>query len=135
MDEQTVFYYRFNSIGVDLSSVNDVEKHSQKLVSFADIEGRLQQLKYAFRNKEKARQDLFVTSVGKTIAELSVYHNIKFKLFSKNLKKQCFSLCLDCNDGKLYFYETDDFDFVAQLFEDFVKNKLPETSKWECVTF
>ncbi len=137
MKEQTVLYYRFQPVGIDLTSLGDVEKHSEKLVGFADIERRLQQLESAFRNKEKQRCDLTVTMVGKTVAELSVYHDIKFKLFSHNVKRQYFSLCIaSVEDNAIYFYETDSFDFVQAAFVNLVENHtLPDTSTWDCVTF
>ncbi len=127
------YYYRFEPVGIDLASQKDVERHSEKLVGFSDVESRLQQLKSAFQNQEKARQDLTVTMLGETAAELSVFHKIKFKLFSKTVKTQCFSLCLTTLDC-LYFYETDNFDYVQQIFKDFVeKHALPDVSQWECV--
>ena len=73
------------------------------------------------------------------VTEISVYHKIKHKLFSKEIKKQCFTLCITRYEDKapyeelaLYDYETVDIAEVKSIFYELINNHtLPKLNNWK----
>lgn len=131
-------YYRFEPIGIDVSDEEEVKRYNEELTSFAVLERQFDLLKTAYNEQLKERADVIINAlpVIDGVAELAVFHNIKFKLFSRTVKWQKFSLCVDWCDELgnwcLYFYDTQDFDEVVRIFDDFVtKRKIPDFSFWE----
>lgn len=131
-------YYRFESIGLDVTDEKEVKKYNEELTSFVVLERQFDLLKTAYDGQLKERADIMIDALPDVdgVAELAVFHNIKLKLFSRAVKWQKFSLCAtyyDVADNSfLYFYDTQDFDEVKRIFEDFVtKRKIPDFSSWE----
>lgn len=131
-------YYRFEPIEIDVADEKEVKKYNEELTSFAVLERRFDLLKTAYNEQLKERADIMINALPDVdgVAELAVFHNIKFKLFSRAVKWQKLSLCAtfyDATDNSvLYFYDTQDFDEVKRIFEDFVtKRKIPDFSTWE----
>lgn len=133
------YYYRFEPIAIDVSSEKEIKKYNQQLVSFADLSQQLDKMRYAFQNEEKDRCDIIINVLPNTygVVEFAVYHELKRKLFSRQVKTNRFSMCLskfDC-DGMLSLYDlaTDNFFEVAKLLQDFVENGVaPDLSHWDC---
>lgn len=130
-------YYRFKPIGIDYSSERDVKKYSQKLNSFADLSEQFQKMKVAFETKSNERADITINILPDIsgVTELHVYHDIKRKLFSKEIKKQCFSLCMtryENDTDALYEYETTNIEEVECIFYELITNlTIPDLSKFE----
>lgn len=132
------FYYRFKPIGIDVSDEKEVKRYNEELTSFAVFERQFDLLKTAYVEQLKERADIIINAFPCVdgVAELAVFHNIKLKLFSRTVKWQKLSLCATCYDATdnsiLYFYDTQDFDEVKRIFEDFVtKRKIPDFRFWE----
>ncbi len=132
------FSYRFNAIGIDISDVNEVRKYNSVLSSVHCLDEQFDKLESSYKNATKERADIIINVLPDIsgVAELSVYHKIDFKLFSRTVKRNCFSLCISKynNDTlSLYFYNTDNFVEVKQIFVDFIEHKtVPDLSDWEC---
>ena len=134
---ETIFSYRIEPIGIDFTDQKDIRKYNRPLQSFAETAERFETMRLAHENAGKERADLTVNAyppVGEA-TELTVFHDIRFKLFSRAIKKNCFSLCLTkyCGDKlRLYFYETQDIAEVKQIFSDWIESgKLPDLSQWK----
>jgi len=133
------YYYRFEAVGIDWSSEKDIKKHNKELISFDDLSDQFDKLKAAFDNASKERADIAINAfplVSGWVAEFQVYHNIKYKLFSKEVKNQNFALSISKYNNHeelgMYDYFTTDFGEVKQIFYDIIVNqKLPELSKWK----
>lgn len=135
---QYTFFYRFEPLGIDFSSAKEIKQYNSELTSFSCLENQLNKLKFAYDNATKERADIAIDVLPDLsgVAELQVYHKIKFKLFSHKLKLNCFSICISKyntkNELSLFFYETENFDEVKQILKDFIENKtLPELSGWK----
>jgi len=128
------YYYRFRGIGIDFTDEKEIKKYNSELLSFDDLADQFRRLRAAFENKGRERADIMINVLPEVsgVAELSVFHNIKRKLFSKEIKKQCFSLCItkyNSDELGLYFYDTSDIGEVETIFEEFVKHqKLPTSA-------
>ena len=136
--EQNIFYYRFKPIGIDFSDEKEIKKHNRELTSFSCISDQLGKLQSAYDNATKERADIIINVLPEIsgVNELQVFHNVRYKLFSHTVKRNCFSLCVTKFDNSdqlnLYFYDTEDFNEVKQIFEDFIEKKIiPDLSKWE----
>lgn len=134
------FYFRFNPIGIDVADEKEVKKYNDELISFAALEKQFALLETAYNNKLKERADIIVDALPcvENIAELAVFHNIKYKLFSRSVKWQKFSLCATSYEENgcscLYFYDSHNITEVRQMFENFInEHKIPDFSKWEKV--
>lgn len=132
------FYYRFEAIALDLSDEQEIRTDNLKLTHFSCLDEQFAKLKAAYDNMLRERADIMVNPLPEVcgLAELSVYHNIKFKLFSRKVKSQQFTLCATTYDSdgamSLYFYDTNDFYFVKQAFEKLITEcKIPDFSLWE----
>lgn len=137
--DKVKMYYRFEAIGIDVTDEREVRKYNEELTSFACLERQLNMLETAYNDKLKERADIFVNALPSVsgLYELSVFHNIKFKLFSKTVKSQNFSLCATYYDesGKSYLYycTSQDIKEVRRIFEDFVNEyRIPDFSQWDC---
>lgn len=77
------FFYRFHPISIDSSDENEVRKYGRELNSPDDITSQFQLLKSSFDQAKKERADIInmLPPVSGT-DELSVFHKIRFKLFS-----------------------------------------------------
>lgn len=133
----TYFSYRIEPIGIDFTDQKDIQKHNYPLQSFAELAERFKTMQLAYEGAGKERADLTVNAfppVGDA-TELTVFHDIRRKLFSRAVKKNGFSLCLTkyCDDKLyLYFYETQDIAEVKQIFSDWIEGgKLPDLSRWK----
>lgn len=131
------FSYRFDSIPVDFTDQEDIYKHNSPLNNTDDLESQFNKMLFAYKNLLNERADLAVNAFPEVngVAELSVYHALKRKLFSKAIKKHCFSLCMTRYEGDklyLYFYETQDIEKVKLFFVDWIREgKLPDLSQWQ----
>ena len=71
------------------------------------------------------------------VTELYVYHKIKRKLFSKDIKKQSFSFCITKYEQSddthaLYEYETINFKEVENIFNELIINHaIPKLNTWK----
>lgn len=131
-----MLYYRFDAVAIDFDSQKDLEKHCQKLTSFTDLAVQLDKMKYAFNNAENVRADVIVNALPCVdgIAEIAVYHKIKSKLFSRQVKSQC--LCMVAThvgeNITLYTKETQDFAIVESTLKQFVQEgKAPVFVGWQ----
>lgn len=138
--KEAELYYRLKAIGIDVLDEYEVKRFNEPLMSFDALEKPFSSLESAYNNRIKLRADIIVNALPEIdgVAELSVYHEIKFGLFSRSVKKQCFSLCAAHydTDGKsrLYFYETQDMAEVRRIFENFVsERRIPDFGAWKCV--
>ena len=138
--KETQLYYRLDDIGIDVTDEKEVKKYNERLTSFAELEKPFSLLETAYNDRIKQRADITVNAFPEIdgVAELSVYHDIKFKLFSRNVKRQRFSLCATYygsnGESRLYSYETQDIAEVRSIFENFVTARLcPDFSAWECL--
>ena len=136
--EQSKLYYRFKAIGIDCSDEKEIKKYNSELTSFDCLNDQFIKLKSAYENATKERADIVVNALPDLsgVSELQVYHNIKYKLFSHAVKSNCFSLCIskfnNSDQLSLFFYDTENFDEVKQIFEDFIVNNIiPDLSKWK----
>lgn len=133
------FYYRFMPLGVDYTSKKDIEKYSTELKTFDNLSNQFHKLKVAFDTASKERADIAVNVLPDIfgVTELCVYHNIKRKLFSKDIKKQCFFLCLTRYEPPneihaLYEYETTNIKEVESIFSGLINNQLiPDLNNWK----
>ena len=121
--DQHKFYYRFKPIGIDHSKEQEIRKYNQELVSFEELSVQFDMLKNA------------LPDIG-GVVEISVYHKIKFKFFSRTVRQNVFSLCVDRynEDNKLilYNYETVDIEEVKLIFREFIQaHILPDLNKWK----
>lgn len=137
MNEQK-FYYRFNAVFVEDFDEKSLKKYCSELKYLSELDGQFEKLQRAFVNAEKERADIIVNAYPELsgVAELSVFHQIKFKLFSKTVKKNVFTMCATSygkdGDSTLYFYETADFEQVKRWFTDFIeKGQIPDFTHWE----
>lgn len=140
---QVKYYYRLNSKGIDNWDKKDVENNNQILVSFDVLLEPLELLRTSYENQNKDRAQIIVCVMPdeslllNDVIELSVYHKIKKKLFSKKIKENIYALCItkgSPNGVDVCFYNTKDFDEVKQIFHDYVVNqKTPDLSIWEIV--
>lgn len=85
---------------------------------------------------ENVRADVIVNALPYVngIAEIAVYHKIKFKLFSRQVKSQC--LCMVAThvgeNITLYTKETQDFALVEKTLKQFVQEgKVPVFVGWQ----
>lgn len=132
------FYFRFKPIFIDNSDEKEIVKYNQVLHFFDELSPRFSELKKAYDNNEKNRADIIVNVLPDIcgVTEISVYHKIKFKLFSKVSKQNVFSICIEqyAEDDSLslFFYDTADFNEMKQIFSDFINEyTLPDLSKWQ----
>ena len=137
MSEQGL-YYRFEDNFVDFYNEKEVKKRNLPLTSFDCLSEQLYNLEAAYKDQTKESADIIINAIPEIcgVAEIYVCHKIKFKLFSRAVKVNCFSMCIsriELNEELyLYEYDTEDFGEVRQVLEDFVKNKkLPDLSKWK----
>ena len=132
------FFYRFDPIGIDPSDEKEVRKYGRELHSLSELSERFQMLKTSYERAEKNSADI-VINILPAIAgaeELSVFHEIRRKLFSRAIKKNCFSLCLTKYDDHdilwMHSYETTDFSEVERIFSDLINERvLPRLDAWE----
>lgn len=136
---QHKFYYRFEAVGIDVSDEQEIKKYNSELTSFDCLNERLRILKTAFDYATKERADIILDVLPEIsgVIELQVYHSIRYKLFSRTVKRNCFSLCItkynDIGQMGLYFYDTTDFNEVKQILTDFIEKKaIPDLSNWKC---
>lgn len=134
-------YYRFDAIGLDYSSEKDVKKYSEELTSFDNLSNQFYNLKVAFDTASKERADIAINIFPDIcgVTELDVYHRIHRKLFSKEIKKQCFYLYMikyepSEDTDAMYEYESKDIEEVKNIFNDLLtKHKAPELIMWKRV--
>ncbi|MCM1289721.1 MAG: hypothetical protein NC132_04345 [Corallococcus sp.] len=133
------YYYRFEAVGIDFSSEKEIRKYNQKLVSFSDVSQQLDKMRYAYDNLQNERADVIINALPDVcgVAEIAVFHEIKRKLFSRQVKINRFSICLSKydQDGKLslYFTSTCDFSAVETILRNFVQNAaIPDLRSWQC---
>lgn len=96
-------------------------------------------MKTAFETASNERADIAINIFPDFhgVTELLVYHKIKRKLFSKEIKENCFVLCItkyeSPNDAHaLYEYKTTDFNEVMCVFSELITNRiLPELKRWQ----
>lgn len=136
------FYYRLNGMGIDNWDEKEVLKYNEELNSFEDLAQPFERLKEAFENKSKDRVDIMVCVLpGKTshtygVIEVTACHIIKKKLFSGEIKKQCYALSVT-KEGReestmLYFKETTNFEEVKTLFYTYIVEQMNlQLSGWD----
>lgn len=136
--EQIKFYYRFKPVFIDFLSEKEIKKYNSELSSFGCLEEQLNILNYSYNNATKERADIIINPLPAIsgVTELQVYHKIKFKLFSHDIKENCFCLCItkfnNENELSLFFRNTENFFEVTQIFEDFIENgTIPELHEWK----
>jgi hypothetical protein len=138
---QIKYYYRLEPIAIDNWDEHDIKKYNRELNSFDDLSKPFEFLKKSY---ETLTTEPMVISVCITpdqqpnlnnVIEINVFHYIKRKLFSKEIKKHCFRITLTATTPDhidLYSYETTDFDFVKQIFYNYIVNQqTPDTSLWK----
>lgn len=137
MDEHK-FYYRFKPIGIDHSKEQEIRKYNQELVSFEELSVQFDMLKNAYDKAVKTRADIIINALPDIggVVEISVHHKIKFKFFSRMVRQNVFSLCVDRynEDNKLilYNYETVNIEEVKLIFREFIQaHILPDLNKWK----
>ena len=133
-------YYRFEPIGIDVADENEVKRYNEELTSFSALERQFALLETAFNDRLKERADIIINAVPSVngVAEISVFHNIRYKLFSRTVKWHKLSLCVtyydESGNSRLYFYDTKDIAEVRNIFEQFInKYQVPDFSVWEKV--
>ncbi len=138
--EERRYYVRFKALGLDVNDEKEVALYSERLTSFLELDSRLSLLETAYNDKIKERVDIAVNVFPfvSGVAELTVFHSIKFKLLKKEVRYQKISLCATAftqnGDSCLYFYDTQDFDEVRGIFERFVNGAVaPDFAKWKRV--
>lgn len=141
------FSYRFDGYGIDgyngYAGPDEVEikKRNSTLTSFSCLEEQFNKLESAYINATKKRQNIII-NVSPTISgiyELSVYHKIKRKFFSRTIKVNCYSLYIcklvDANKICDWNYQTNDINKVKQIFRNFYEKQIaPDLTDWE-ITF
>lgn len=134
-----MLYYRYDAVGIDVFDRSDIEKHGKQLESRDCLSERFAVLKNAFDDHTKERVDIIVNALPAIagIAEIAVYHKIKFKLFSHKIKCNGFYICITYVDPhdkmRLYFLETSDFYTVKRIFTEFIDDgKCPDLAAWKC---
>lgn len=134
------FYYRLKPIGLDVADERELKRYCEELTSFRALDQYFFLLETAYNDKLKERDDIIVNALPSVngVAELAVFHNIRYKLFSRTVKYQKFSLCATyCDDfggSRLYFYDTQDIVEVKNIFERFVIDReIPDFNTWEKV--
>ncbi|MDE5602292.1 MAG: hypothetical protein K2J16_07340 [Clostridia bacterium] len=132
-------YYRFKPIGIDWSDEKEIKKHNLPLTSFECLSEQLFHLDSAYKNKTKDPADIIINAVPEIwgVVELHVCHQIGFKLLSRAVKTNCFSICISKiefnEEMNMYYYDTEDFSEVRQILQDFIENKkIPDLRKWKC---
>jgi len=133
------FFYRFKAIGIDFSDENEIRKYNSALSSIHCLDEQFNNLETSYINATKERADIVINVMPDIsgVIELSVFHNIVFKLFSHTVKRNLFSLCLtkyNNNDTlELYFHDTDNIKEVKTIFKNFIENhSVPNLSDWKC---
>lgn len=132
------FFYRFKPIGIDFTDEREIRKYNSELTSFNCLEDQFTKLEYAYKNATKERADIVINVIPKLsgVIEISVFHKIKYKLFSRIVKSQCYSFCItqfdDSNQLSLFFHDTENFKEVKQIFQDFIENQaIPDLKNWK----
>ncbi len=125
-------YFRENPVAIDYTDLDDIKKHSKPLASFDDLSEALSGLQKAFDEELKSRNDIIVNAFPDIdgVVELSVFHQVKRKLFSKKLKSQRFVMCATLL-SELFILKTTSFEEVRGIFQNFVEHqKAPSTFGW-----
>ena len=128
-------YFRENPVAIDYTDLDDIKKHSKPLTSFDDLSEALSGLQKAFDEELKSRNDIIINAFPDIdgVVELSVFHQVKRKLFSKKLKSQRFVVCATLL-SELFILKTTSFEEVKEIFQNFVEHqKAPSTFGWENV--
>ena len=137
--EQTRFYYTFEPAAIDVSDEKEAKKYGRPFIGFEnDLSDRFRRLKEVYDRAEKEDVHITVNAFPPVsgVAEIAVFHEIKFRLFSRAVKKQCFFLCITKYEADgtmdLYEYETNDFRETEQIFRDFLQEgALPDLTRWK----
>lgn len=130
------FYYRFKAKGIDCGDPEEVEKHNSVLISMYCLDEQFGRLEAAYRDATKDSADIIVDVIPAIdgVMEMSVCHQFRRKLFSREIKYNNFFLTIQWLVGDswdLYWYETEDIQEVKQLFADMIENKqIPDLTKW-----
>ncbi len=131
------FYYRLKPIAIDFTDQREVEKYNSVLLSMSCLDEQFDKLEVAYRDQTKERADIIVTVIPAIdgVMELSVYHQIRRRLFSREIKYNDFFLTIERLVGDstyLYWYDTEDIQEVKQMFADMIENKqIPDLTKWD----
>ena len=152
---QIQYYYRLKSLGIDNFCEKDIKRHNQELRSFDDLSSQFELLKKSYEQKDNVRADIMVCVTPDDaeryidgVVEVTVFHKVKKKMFSRKIEESSFSLSLtksrssgtgwkayESSGIDLFFYDTTDFEEVKQIFYDYVTNQtIPNLSNWEHVS-
>ena len=132
------FYCRIDASMVDYCDEKEVREHSREMASFCDLSERFSLLKRAYETANKEHTNIVINPLPPMsgVAELSVFHCVKRKIFSRKVKANFFYLSIDRYDsfGEMGWYEckTESIEKVEEIFRDFIeKRKLPSLLGWK----
>lgn len=139
------YYYRLNSFGHDNFDESEIKKYNHELASLDDLSSQFKLLKDSYADFSKERADIKVCVLPDPaekylngVVEIAVYHKLKRKPFSKEIKENVFSMSITQGSPTgidLYFYDTTDFEEVKKIFVEYINTqKIPDTSKWELIS-
>lgn len=86
------FYCRIDASMVDYCDEKEVREHSRELASFCDLSERFSLLKRAYETANKEHTNIVINPLPPMsgVAELSVFHCFKRKIFSRKVKANFF---------------------------------------------
>ncbi len=136
--EEYRFYFNTEGLGLDCTDEKDVELYALPLTNFDCLTEYFYKMQTAHENGFRDKVQILTINVFPDVSgvfEFIVHHDIRRKLFSRKLKKNCFVLCVSQyeNDGiAMYEYETENISEAKQLLKDFVCNyTVPNFDSWK----
>jgi len=146
--ETTIIKYfcRFEPVVVDNFSEKAVKQHCHELMSFESLAGHFDLLEKSYLTKDKKRADIiicvsprFARKYLNNVIEISVYHRLSNRLFSKKATGGYYSFCMTVVTDRgvdLYDYKSKNIAEVKRIFFEYIMNQRPpKFEDWKVIDF
>ena len=131
------YFYNFDADCGDEHTEDELNWYCKVLNSMDDLSARFEMLRIGYDTQSKERADIYVavfpTLTG--VLSLHVYHQLKRRLFARDVIKNCFVIYLEVEEANSihrYEHETMSYKAVITMFYNFVVNhQSPSYSSWK----